>query len=117
MLESAREEVDRLTAIVRDLLTLAQLDEGRAQLRRKAVDLRELADVAARGLAGLDRRVRLTVTGPPLAVAGDSDALRQALTNLIDNAAKASPEGGRPELAERSAFTITLSAQDSGMPD
>jgi signal transduction histidine kinase len=48
VLESAREEVDRLTAIVRDLLTVARLDEGRSELRRDAVDLRVLADVSTR---------------------------------------------------------------------
>jgi signal transduction histidine kinase len=119
VLESAREEVDRLTAIVRDLLTLARLDEGRAELTGEPVDLRELADVAARGLAGLDRRVRLVVTGPATFVAGDADALRRALTNLIDNAVKASPEGAQVTVAvwrAGEAAGLTVSDEGPGVP-
>jgi signal transduction histidine kinase len=120
VLESAREEVDRLTAIVRDLLTLARLDERGAELRRAPVDLRELAAAAARGLAGLDPDVRLAVTGPPAVVAGDSDALRRALTNLIDNAIKASPAHGEVTVAAwRSSESagVTVTDEGPGVPD
>ena len=47
VLESAREETDRMTRIVRNLLTLARADEGTLQLLRARVDLHDVAQQAA----------------------------------------------------------------------
>jgi signal transduction histidine kinase len=91
VLASAREEVDRLTAIVRDLLTLAAADEGRLGSRRAVVDLQELAQAAAARLAAPG--VPVVVAGEPARVAGDRAGLERALGNLVDNAVKASPPG------------------------
>jgi heavy metal sensor kinase len=101
VLESAREEVDRMSRTVVDLLTLAIADEGRLDLVIGGVDLQ---DVAARALAGLEpvaRRdgVALKLAGTPVPVAADAERLAQAVRNLAENAIAFSPVGGVVEVA------------------
>jgi heavy metal sensor kinase len=96
VLESAREEVDRMTRTVDDLLVLASLDEGRLELLVAPLDLH---DVAARAVASLSplaasRAVALRVEGREAAAVGDAERLGHAVRNLIENAIKFSPQGG-----------------------
>jgi signal transduction histidine kinase len=96
VLESAREEVDRMTRTVDDLLVLASLDEGRLELLVEPLDLH---DVVARAAASLDplartRGVMLRLDGPAAMAVGDAERLVHALRNLIENAIKFSPDGG-----------------------
>jgi two-component system OmpR family sensor kinase len=96
VLESVREEVDRLSRTVDDLLTLASIDEGGLTLAREAVDLSDLARATGAALAPLAERSGVTVhaDGEPAVVVADPERVRQALGNLIDNAIKFSPPGG-----------------------
>jgi heavy metal sensor kinase len=96
VLESAREEVDRMTRTVDDLLVLASLDEGRLELALEPLDLH---DVVARAVASLGplartRGVSLSVDGPAAMAFGDAERLGHAVRNLVENAIKFSPEGG-----------------------
>ncbi len=96
VLESAREEVDRMTRTVDDLLVLASLDEGRLELLVEPLDLH---DVVARAVASLDplartRDVSLSLDGSAAMAVGDADRLGHAVRNLVENAIKFSPEGG-----------------------
>jgi two-component system OmpR family sensor kinase len=61
VLESAREEVDRMARIVRNLLTLAHFDEGTLRLLPASVDLRELASETVTSLGTLARERAVTV--------------------------------------------------------
>ncbi len=65
LLESTRDEVDRMSRTVNNLLTLAQVDEGRLALLLEPLDLRDAVDAATRPLAPLAaaKPVRLTVGG------------------------------------------------------
>ena len=67
VLESAREEVDRMSRTVDNLLTLAQVDEGRLELLTTRVSLREVIDGAVRPLRPLAeaRGVELRGRRPP----------------------------------------------------
>jgi two-component system OmpR family sensor kinase len=96
VLESAREEVDRMTRTVDDLLVLATLDEGRLELLVAPLDLREVAAHAAAALRPLARRrgVALRVEGPKAMAVGDAERLGHAVRNLIENAIKFGPEDG-----------------------
>jgi heavy metal sensor kinase len=96
VLESMREEVDRISATVDDLLVLAQADEVGLAAVHERVDLREIAAAAAAPFATLAsaRGVDLSIEGPPALAVGDPESLRHALHNLVDNAVKFTPGGG-----------------------
>jgi signal transduction histidine kinase len=87
VLESTREEVDQLSRIVDDLLTLARLDAGAVAVAREPVELRELALGVADRLAPLGSPIE--VTGAPAIALTDPRHLERALRAVVDNAVKA----------------------------
>ncbi|PKQ16974.1 MAG: hypothetical protein CVT67_02175 [Actinobacteria bacterium HGW-Actinobacteria-7] len=97
VLESAREEADRMSRIVRNLLALGRFDEGTLRLLTKPVDLSEVARSAALSLEALarERSVTLEVTGGASSVLGDSEYLALVAVNLIENAIKYSHQGDK----------------------
>ncbi len=87
-LASCGEEVDRMTRLAADLLVLARSDEGGLPVDRRSVRLAELAGEVAEGFAGRQPAVTVGVdVRPELTVDADPDRLRQAIANLIENAA------------------------------
>jgi signal transduction histidine kinase len=118
-LHSAREEVDRLTRIVDDLLVLAAHDEG-ASAPREDVDLGALVTDVLRGLEPLaaTRQIALADRGRPVVVTGDRDGLRRALSNVLVNAIDFSPPGGRITVAveaDRDAVRIVVDDDGPGV--
>jgi len=98
-LRSCLEEVERLSQLTEELLTLAHLDvDERASQDAPPVPLLPIVDQALRRLGphALGRAVRLYVepTAPPLAVKAGPMAVGLALTNILDNAVKFSPAEG-----------------------
>jgi heavy metal sensor kinase len=92
------EEVDRLSRLADELLTLARAEAGQAQLRFEPVDLSALASEVADHLSVLAEERGQTLdtrAEGAVIVQGDRLALRQALLNLVDNAIKYAPEGTR----------------------
>jgi heavy metal sensor kinase len=117
VLESAREEVDRLRAIVDGLLVLARIDERELELRPERVDLLELGRTVASGVAPLaaERGVRIDVDGVSAPTVGDPERLGRALGNLVDNAVKASPAGAVVTVtAVRGVQEVGVAVDDRG---
>ena len=93
VLESTREEVERLSKMVDDLLMLATADEdGGLVLHRGVVDLAALARDAAHALRG--RGAEIELRGGPGLVLADEARLGRAIRNVVENAVKFSPSGG-----------------------
>lgn len=88
-----KDQADRLTRLVEDLLAVSRLESKRMQLTIRAIDLNEAVQRVARNLADKARDHKLSVNVPPglPPVFADADRLEQILTNLIDNAIKYSP--------------------------
>ncbi|MFL6140214.1 MAG: sensor histidine kinase [Frankiaceae bacterium] len=121
-LEGVREEVDRMSATVDDLLVLALADEQGLPTAREPLDLRELALRTADRLAPLATRrgVAVVVEGPPAPLRGDPGQLGQALRNLLDNAIAFSPPGGRVTVrtgAAGGSVTVTVEDEGVGIPE
>jgi signal transduction histidine kinase len=111
VLVSTREEVTRLARVVDDLLTLAAIDEGRLELVRETVDLRDLAD-------GVAARAGMAVEGEHVRVAGDALRLEHAVSNLVDNALKFGGAGARLSTWSRGdAAGVAVSDMGPGVPE
>ena len=117
VLESAREETDRMTRIVRNLLTLARFDEGTLQLLRKPINLGALAHDAAESLQmlGRERGVDIAVEGDDIVVMADPEYIRLVVVNLIENAVKHSGAGTAVNVAlETAGDEVRVSVTDTG---
>jgi heavy metal sensor kinase len=93
---SMLEEVDRMSSLVDTLLRLSHGDAGTIRLTRESLDLAEAArDVAASlGILAEERNQKLSLTTTTgVMIAADRPVLREALTNVLDNAIKYSPNG------------------------
>lgn len=89
-------EVDRLTHLVADLLTLSRADAGALLPRREHVRLDEIARQAAAAYGGRARAagVEVQFAAPAeVRVFGSGDRLRQVMDNLLDNALRYAPSG------------------------
>jgi signal transduction histidine kinase len=88
--DSAAEEVERLNRLSEDLLVLARADEGRLPVRREPVVVADVLEQVAADfrprLAG-GRELRVT-TPDELTLEADPERLREALSNLVDNAVR-----------------------------
>ena len=114
-LEETLQEVNRMTELLDALLTLARADEGRAELHREAVDLREILEeagetgelLAEHAGVGMDTRL----PPEPVVVSVDRSRVRQLALNLIENAVKYTPSGGQVSVElggkdGRAVFTV-----------
>jgi len=121
LLEVIASESERLTRIASDILLANTLDSGRLLLDHERVDIGQLArDVFDEIRANLDGRddisLALVVPDSLEPVPGDADRLRQVVINLLDNAVKYSPNGGRIELrVEPSEQGLRLVVRDEGL--
>jgi two-component system phosphate regulon sensor histidine kinase PhoR len=97
-LEMIETEADRLRIVMDQLLVSAQLDSSVMRFKREPVDAGALCeDLLNSAELHKPKGVDLTFATPPrvVRVAADSDRLRQVVANLIDNAIKYSPNGGK----------------------
>jgi heavy metal sensor kinase len=120
-LESTVQEVERMTAIVENLLTLARADDGSLELLKHETELKEVAEAAALAALPLARPagVTISVSGPPGRVGLDPLRIEQVLSNLLGNAIRFSPRGGdvRIETWERPGWVgCTVTDEGPGVP-
>jgi signal transduction histidine kinase len=92
-LSTAQDAATRIIELMENMLGFA-----RKESRPGAVDLAAVADEAMRMLAGLDGRVRVRLSGPPLKVHGSAVELLQVLMNLMRNSAEALHDHASPEI-------------------
>src|SRR6266545_5813051 len=95
------EECDRLTRLISDLLDLSGIQAGRVAMRVGSVELPQLVSEVIDQLAPRAPKHSLRATFTPTfpLVRGDTDQLRRALFNLVQNAIKYSPQGGEVLIA------------------
>jgi len=114
------EESDRLVGTINIMLEIAQADSGTAELSRECVDLQELVSNARDLLLPVaeDKNIHLEldIPGEPIVILGDRARLQRVIANLLDNAIKFTPSGGRVMILARSdASWAIITVTDTGV--
>jgi signal transduction histidine kinase/CheY-like chemotaxis protein len=117
-IEHIRQTARRLTAMIDDLIADAMADAADISVRAVPLDLgaliKEVAE-ANRGPAAGKEQVIEVSTAPGLCIRGDAERLREAVDNLVGNAVKYSPIGGRISVsAGRRDGDVLVSVADQG---
>jgi len=119
-LDAALGQINHMAETVDNLLTLARADEGRASLAVAPSDLRDLVNDAGETAGilgeGAEIDVRIEVPEHPVVIPVDRGRIRQLLMNLVTNAIKYTPQGGKVSLAlvEQDA-TVAIIVGDNGI--
>ena len=113
-------EADRMTRIVKDLLTLTRLDYNRMEMHMQRMDLRELGQKAAAAMEGQAKNQGLTLTcdlpAEMPAVIGDPERIQQVIINIITNAIKYNkPQGSIAITGGVEAEQVFLRVEDTGI--
>jgi signal transduction histidine kinase len=112
-------QANRLDALVTDLLDLDRIETGHLTLNRTTCDIsalvREVAELIPAVVAPRHLDLRVALPESPLVMQGDPEHLRRIIYNLLINAARYTPEGGRIQLVGQAvADQIVLQFSDAG---
>jgi signal transduction histidine kinase len=113
------DESGRMHRMALDLLDLARLEAGTADLKMTNVDMQALLNnmIVKFALQAEKENVKMQLNAPPdlPVIVGDGDRLAQVFTNLVDNALKFTPAGGEIALsAKKAEAEMELSVADTG---
>ena len=117
-LEVVSRSSNRLLRLVDDLLFVARLQSGRLELMPSRLDLNEIAQQSAqeaRGRADAKDLELVVDANGPVPVDGDRGRIFQLLDNLISNAIKFTPDGGRVEINVAAESSARLEVCDNGI--
>jgi signal transduction histidine kinase len=118
-LEAVERNSGRLLRLVGDLLFVAQADAGRLSLEQAKVDLAGLAADCVEGAApaAADKSIDLVLAAKAVpAFIGDRGRLAQVLDNLVSNALKFTPVGGRVEVSTKlNGDHVSIEVSDTGI--
>jgi two-component system, OmpR family, phosphate regulon sensor histidine kinase PhoR len=113
-------EVDNLTQIVNELIEISRLESGKADLRRQPFDLNQLIRQVMNHLEPQAERKKISLISDlqehQALLNADRDRLRQVVTNILHNAIKFTPEGGKITLSTRATpAEVTVAVTDTGI--
>ncbi len=117
--ETLYRETHYLQRLVDDLRLLSLYDAGRLELNRQEVDVGSLLHQVAQGFDPQARKKDITlqveISDEPVMASLDPDQMRRVLNNLVSNALRYTPQGGRVFLrARRENDTVVLEVEDTG---
>ncbi|MCP4658114.1 MAG: cell wall metabolism sensor histidine kinase WalK [bacterium] len=112
-------QAERLSNLVTDLVSLSRLEAEEAQPELGTIDVLEPVLQSVRGLQPVSEarglRIETELADAPLLVKGEEESLERAVTNLLDNAIKYSPEGGRIAVRAQAREGVALiEVEDEG---
>jgi signal transduction histidine kinase len=118
MLAKINAEVDVLSQLARELLDLALIESGQMPLKLAPTDLHDLAQVQAERFSPQTRQKGLTLAmdiAPGTLALADGEMIGRVLANLLHNACKFTPSGGRVSLTARhEGDNVIVSVADTG---
>ncbi|HEX6574038.1 MAG TPA: ATP-binding protein [Gemmatimonadaceae bacterium] len=118
-LEEALHETTRMADLVESLLTLARADEGRFDIHREPIELKPLVDDVYETAVILGEGAGVTVNlqfTAEVTIMGDATRLRQLFLNLVTNAIKYTPAGGKVDIGLGvHPDNVTFAVRDTGI--
>ncbi len=113
-------EVDKLSQMVQELMQLSQIESGQETLKKRSVLVKEMMNGAAERLKPLAERANLTLevqVNPGVSsISVDRERIEQVLVNLIHNAIKFTPPGGKIAISARlEGKKVIISVTDTGI--
>jgi two-component system phosphate regulon sensor histidine kinase PhoR len=120
-LQVIQKHADRLTKIVEDLLALSKIESKEFYLKRERLPLSELIDDVSGFVKEAAQKKKISISRSivpsTLEMMGDRSYLEQVFVNLLDNAIKYTPEGGRVTISaiEKDQREIQFSIEDNGI--
>src|SRR3954471_9190790 len=118
-MEESLQEVTRMSGLVDNLLTLARADEGRFDLAHEPVQVEPLLRDVYETATILGESADLTISMPNVSdaiVLGERTRLRQLLLNLVTNAIKYTPRGGKVEISSAvKGGEVAITVRDTGI--
>jgi signal transduction histidine kinase/GGDEF domain-containing protein len=127
-LSMAERNINRLTNILNDLLNLSRIESGKIELKFENLELKGITELTASSLRPQadvkSIQIEVEISKQLPAVYGDPEKIEQILTNLIGNAIKFTPDGGKilitaklfsPEREGGPRHTVAVSVKDTGV--
>jgi signal transduction histidine kinase len=110
----------QLLSLVNDILDLARAESGRMEIDLESLELADVVSKVRPTIDGLARsaglRIGVSVPTDLPPVRGDRERVRQVIVNLVDNAVKYTPEGGRVDLSAKARNgSVEVSVADTGV--
>ena len=120
MCEVMQRQIDHMVRLVDDLLEVSRITRGKITLHREHADLigviRNAVDISRPLIDAAGHRLSIHALDTPIAVDGDPVRLGQILANLLNNAAKYTPQGGRITVtAQKRDGRAVVSVRDNGV--
>lgn len=115
-------ETERLSRLIDNMLNISRIEAGIVQIEREPVDIRAMIRRAADSLSpqAAEKDISISVRAAPvdLTAEGDPDMLYQVVLNLVSNAVKYTPNGGRISVSadtDNLTRTVVVSVSDTGL--
>jgi len=112
-------EIDRLTAIINDLLTLVRMDKTDVQIQKEEIHFGDLVSRTVQRLIPIARNRGIEIEmilRENVMILGDRLKLEQMISNLVDNGIKYTPEGGKVTVELfRKGRNVLLQVSDTGI--
>ncbi len=113
-------QVSHLNLLIDDLLDVSRVARGKIRLDRRHVDVAEIVRGAVENarpmIASHRHSLKLNISPEPMPLYADPVRIEQALANLLNNAAKYTPDGGQISIrAEPIGDSVVLSVRDNGI--
>lgn len=116
--ERIKEQIERMTELMNDVLILGKINAGNISIRLKEIDLVELCEQITNGYNQINtnKRIATEILGKPYIVTTDSKLFEHSLSNFVSNALKYSPENSESKLKlDFSGDQLLVSIKDNGI--
>ncbi len=119
-LQLMQQEIDSMAQLVQELLELSRIESGKVKIEKKPVNVKGIVRLIVDRMQNQAQRAGLELTGevdPGVEIASmDAERIQQVLLNLVHNAIKFTPPGGKVKIsAEHIPGSIKISVKDTGV--